>query len=298
MLVLNLLKKHRRIVLCVLDMVMLLATHFMALLSINLFASEHLYISSIYKNCLNFSISAILGMWAVGVYRSIWRYAGAREYLKCIFGNVLGTAVCYITCKIFKVDFPELCALVGVLMSICLILMSRVIYNFICNEYVSLKNSTSVKSNVLIIGAGNAGTHILTEFKNHTDRYSIVGFVDDDKEKIGRFIDGVRVWGNTEMIPKLVEKLKVNTIVFSIPSISQKDKSRILAICSETVCELKILPGVRKLMTTGDEFVKQLAPIKVEDVLGREEVNFDCHEVSQLISGSVCMVTGGGGSIG
>lgn len=296
--VLNLLKKHRRLVLFVLDALMLLVTHFIALLTINLLSSEHIYIASIYKNCLSFSCAALLGMWAVGVYKSIWRYAGAREYLKCVFGNVLGTAVCYIICKIFKVDFPELCALIGVIMSICCILLSRVVYNFICNEYVSIRNSGAEKTNVLIIGAGNAGTHILTEFKNHTDKYSIVGFVDDDKEKIGRFIDGVRVWGNTGMIPKLVEKLRVKTIIFSIPSVSQKDKSRILAICSETVCELKILPGVKKLMGTGEGLVKQLSPIKVEDVLGREEVNFDCHEVAQLISGSVCMVTGGGGSIG
>ncbi len=298
MLVLNFLKKHRRMALCVLDIAILLFTHFMAIFFINMLTSDYIYISGIYKNCLNFSFAAVLGMWIAGVYKSIWRYAGAREYLKCIAGNAIGTAVCYIAFKIFGVEFPELCTIIGFLMSVCCILLSRVAYSFICNEYTGQKNGNKSTKNVLIIGAGHAGTNILAEFKKNIDKYNVVGFVDDDKQKIGRFVDGVKVLGDTEMIPVLVEKLKVNTMAFSIPSISNEDKSRILAICSETVCELKMLPGVKKLMGAEDNLVSQLLPIKIEDVLGRDEVNFDCREVSQLVSGSVCMVTGGGGSIG
>ena len=126
----------------------------------------------------------------------------------------------------------------------------------------------------------------------------MVGFVDDDTEKIGRTIYGIKVLASCSEIPRIVEEKEVDSIALVIPSITPEEKNRIIGICSETVCDLRVLPAVTDMMSLKDGFRKKLVPIKIEDLLGREQVRFDNHEVMNLISDRVLMVTGGGGSIG
>ncbi|MDE6775858.1 MAG: polysaccharide biosynthesis protein, partial [Ruminococcus sp.] len=88
-------------------------------------------------------------------------------------------------------------------------------------------------------------------------------------------------------------------IIFAIPSCLGEEKKRILNICNETGIKVKILPFIGNLIfDSNNTLINQIADIKVEDLLGRAPIKFDNREIQNFISGKVCMVTGGGGSIG
>ena len=299
MFVLDLFKKHRRIMLACIDAVLIIIAYFLGVFAVNQTIQIHLAFRSVFLQNLLFTFFSIVCMWIFGVYRNVWRYARVRDFAGCIFGNILSAILCFLFYKLTGVEASELRILVACLLSICVVVVSRIAYIYLCNALIRYKTkNSSNKKRVLIVGAGFAGSHMSGEFLRNPDRYEVVGFVDDDDNKVGRTINGLNILGTSGKIPEIVEEFDVQTIAMAIPSISAEDKKRIISICSETVCDLRILPGVETLMSNKNSFMKQLAPIKIEDLLGREQVDFDNREIENLIRGSVCMVTGGGGSIG
>lgn len=300
MFLLRFFRKRRGLLLCSIDAVVTFVSCFVALFVMDRSPEITVSMSDMAVLSVLFASTSVVGMCLCGVYRSMWRYASIKDFASCIFGNLVGVIVtALVNLPTGNVNLINCIAVAGLLSVFCVIL-SRIAYVYACNEYIKFRmRHASGRKRVLIIGAGFAGSQMVGEFQRNSDQYEIVGFVDDNSEKVGRNVRGTRVLGTSDMIPEIAEKYKVNVIVLAIPSISPKDKSRIISICSETICEFKILPGVRNLMSSDKEsFVKQLSSIKIEDLLGREQISFDSREVSQLINGSVCMVTGGGGSIG
>ena len=135
------------------------------------------------------------------------------------------------------------------------------------------------------------------EMNTSESAYRPVVVVDDDDEKVGRMLQGILVKGKTTDIPAIVEQYDIQTILIAIPSLTGEAKKRIIGICSETVCEVKIIPYMHKVID-GTGLIGQAQNINIEDLLGREAIRFDDTNVREMVSGKVCMITGGGGSIG
>ena len=155
----------------------------------------------------------------------------------------------------------------------------------------------------LIIGAGNAGKILALEITNafKTGRkdfyYSLVGFVDDDPNKINEKVNGYYVIGTSFDIQEICKKYGIEVIFFAIPSCPSDKKAEILEACAETNCEVKVVPEISKLIS-GKSILNQTTKVNVEDLLGREPITLDTTALSSFIAGKTCMVTGGGGSIG
>lgn len=109
---------------------------------------------------------------------------------------------------------------------------------------------------------------------------------------------GVRVEGSTEEIPEICEKFGVEVILFSIVSISSKNRRRILDICAKTNLEVRIIPNIYEVITSGSSIDMAMRKIKVEDLLGRDPIIFDKNQYGDYLIGKTILVTGGGGSIG
>ena len=159
------------------------------------------------------------------------------------------------------------------------------------------KNSKNV-SRVLIVGAGDAGTMILREITS-SDKINVkvVGFIDNDPNKLGSSICGAIVLGTTDEIPKLVAKYRVSKIIIALPSQSMQVIKEISNICVSTKCEVKVLPSLYQLLS-GKVSISRLRDVDVNDLLGREPVVTNIDEIMSYIEGKVVLVTGGGGSIG
>lgn len=161
----------------------------------------------------------------------------------------------------------------------------------------------------LIVGAGNAGRMIVREIHNAKEQGDVnnpsksiipVCFVDDDLKKLNQKIEGIPVVGTCPEIVKICDEYRIDNIIVAVPSCEEDEKRKILDYCSATECKIKIIPYLGELLFDDGhtQLISQAKEIKIEDLLGRKPIEFDRKEIHDLINGKVCLVTGGGGSIG
>lgn len=166
-------------------------------------------------------------------------------------------------------------------------------YFFPYNE-VNPKDS----KNLIIIGAGDCAEKIFREIRDNPRlNYHVVGFVDDDPEKIGKYIHGVPVVGKTDILKELVSKTKAEEILIAIPSATSKQMRQIVERCKETGIPYKTVPGMGELIEKKVS-IKRIRDVDYTDLLGREVVRLQSKQIGSYIQGSKILVTGAGGSIG
>lgn len=246
---------------------------------------------------LVYGFMAVVVMYFLHAYRTVWRYARARDFISCIVGTLCSAVVLMIFSYLYYKSkyYAAFYAIIGIVSALAVSAI-RVFYSVVYHYSVvrSLGNS---KNSIMIIGAGNAGRSLCELMQLKKDKYDPALFIDDDSNKIGRSICGVVVKGNTNEIPKLAKEYGIKEIVLAIPSISPDDKKRILNICSETMCKVSVLPDVDDYIH-GADLEKQMKSVKIEDLLGRDPVKLDNKMTVNMIRDKVCLITGGGGSIG
>lgn len=170
------------------------------------------------------------------------------------------------------------------------------------------RNTNHLKR-TMIIGAGSAAQVLLNEIQNaqqspyEGDKYAAqfnpVCIIDNDPEKIGTEIMGVKVAGSSSDIPQCARKYHIDQIILAIPSLPEDNRKLIIDLCNETKLPLKIIPFIGSLiLEENTSLLGQVRDIKTEELLGRDPVKFNNKNIKAFIHDKVCMVTGGGGSIG
>ena len=150
----------------------------------------------------------------------------------------------------------------------------------------------------MLIGAGSGGMQILREFQtSENSQNQVVCIIDDDRQKQGRYLHNVKIVGTRADIVRAVKEYKVEEIVFAIPTAEIKERKSILALCQQTGCKLKILPGIYQL-ANGEVKIQKIRDVDVQDLLGRDSVNVDLSQIAGYLQDKTVLVTGGGGSIG
>ena len=288
--------KNRKVQLMFIDILILILTNITAYFVSASFPFVSLRVQSILPELIIFVIFNTISLFAFGVYKNIWRYARIKEFTDCIAAVSAGSLLCFLVLEVAGRHASNIFSLLSYLFSLLGIILSRSIYCYIYT--LLLKNESKHKDSTLIIGAGDACREIITEMYNSSGcPYKPVVIVDDDPEKLNRRICSVSIEGNTGDIPRLVEKYNIKNIIFAIPSCDAKNKKRIMTVCSETNCAVKVIPFLHELIDAGN-LLSQAKPIKIEDLLCREPITLDNPKLSETINGKICMVTGGGGSIG
>jgi len=163
---------------------------------------------------------------------------------------------------------------------------------------VVVKDKSIVMNRTMILGAGQAGTMIARQILSNPE-YGMkpVVFVDDDKMKQGLEIYGVRVYKGTENIQQLVDMHHIDKIVIAIPSMGKQQMRELMKRCVDTGVKTQTIPRIEDLMT-GRVSVKDMQDVKIEDLLGRDEVQLDMHAIVKKLTGKTILITGAGGSIG
>ncbi len=245
--------------------------------------------------------AAIVIFWMFRLYTSLWGYAGAVEMMYLVSACIVET---FVNMLLLLWTHPEThypvprsyYAYFGIFL-LGLVFICRYSYRALR----ALRNwvrDAEYTRNVLIVGAGEAGNALIKEIKN--SRYlkkRVVGVIDDNRDKAGGYIHGVKIIGNRKDIIQKCEELHVHEIIVAMPSASPKQMKQILDICKQAGCELKRLPGMYQLVN-GDVSISSLKEVDVNDLLGRDPVEVDLDSIMGYVSGKVVMVTGGGGSIG
>ena len=251
------------------------------------------------------SIIIMMAMWICGSYAKLWRHSTSKDYLRCVSGCLFGTAIAASIVMQLTGLFWILYALFGCVATIA--------FRFLFRRTLLPETDTPVVSEndkrVMIIGAGNAAKMLLTDLENAkmdeehpAYHYRPVCLVDDNLSLGHNVIQGVEVLGTTHELVSIVKRENIDLIIFAIPSCEEADRQRILNLCAESGAEVKVLPFISQLVL-GDTpeqrvLINQVKDLDLNALLGREPITFDKEEIRELVSGKVCMVTGGGGSIG
>ena len=291
------LRQRRRLILFGIDFAIMLAATVLSFFITGVLLDINISLMPLKGSIAVLLLCCMLGLICMKVYNNVWRYASANNYLSCIVGVCGGAFVYYVLAVISKIPHSDIIAILITLISTIGIVGCRICYNVLF-RYISSKNTSNKKARVMVVGAGDAGSRIIEEMQtSDKSPYAPVVIIDDDPEKKARMIRGVPISGIVKDIPRLAEKFNIETIIIAIPSLNPKAKKRILGICAETVCEVKNLPYIHETMDVNN-LLSQAKKINIEDLLGRDVIKLDCEKSKSLINGSVCMVTGGGGSIG
>ena len=244
-----------------------------------------------------------------GAYHKMWRYFNSRDYLSCVYGVIIGCSASSLIIKLMNGDVSVRYMLLQGCMSVIGIVLFRYIFKQTFVDLTEVGRRDADCKRTMIIGGGQACEAVMREIRNaknspHQEeaaaRFDPVCIIDDDPAKLGRQIEGIQILGTTDTIAKFAGELQIEQILFCIPSCQENDRKRILNICSQTNLPVKVIPFLGNMLLDDgrSSLLAQARSINVEDLLGRDPITFDNKDIREFIRHKVCMVTGGGGSIG
>ena len=248
------------------------------------------------------------GLAICGAYNKMWRYFNANDYLSCVYGVLIGISTSCIFTYILKGAVPLRYVFLHTTITMIGICLFRFVFKRTFIDLVEAGRNEPRHKRTMIIGGGQVAKLLLKEIRNAQNSqnenpsaaFLPVCILDDDPRKIGTEVGGVTVVGTTSQIGKFVTEQQIEQIIFAIPSCLEDERQRILNLCSKTEVPIKIIPFIGNLMFDDERstLLGQVRDIRVEDLLGRDPITFDNADIRNFIAGKVCMVTGGGGSIG
>lgn len=251
-------------------------------------------------------IMSAFALFVSGTYSKLWRYFNAKDYFVCGTAVFIGLALGYFVSWLLGIPQQLVFTLLYFMVAVIGILAFRFVFKRAFLDLTKYgKNENCQRT--LIVGAGMAGTIILTELKNArfdennpSRQFEPICFVDDDVTKLRQKIGGIPVVGVCKEIPEICEKYAIDNIIVALPSCEEDEKRKILDYCSKTECKIQVIPYLGDLFfdDNNPQLITQAKEIKLEDLLGRKPIEFNKDEISRFITDKVCMVTGGGGSIG
>jgi FlaA1/EpsC-like NDP-sugar epimerase len=289
----------------ILDILLIILSLYIALLLRFDFDIPSEYIVFFELSILPVIIITILFNNVFNLYKHIWKYVSVDELVSIVYSISLSNIVFviysyFINYKLLENKYFRFPLSVHIIFWIlCTISLggTRLIYR-IAEWAHKIENSKKDMIKLLIVGAGDAGAMLIREIKKHRElNYDIVGLIDDDKSKIGKNINGIKILGTRDKITSICKKYDVEEIILSIPSVDLQTQKNILNICKQTKCKLKTVPGIYELLDDKVN-ISKIRDVNIEDLLGREPVKLDIENISKYIKDKVVLVTGGGGSIG
>jgi FlaA1/EpsC-like NDP-sugar epimerase len=236
-------------------------------------------------------------------YSGIIRHTSIEDavlILKTIFTGTMVAAVISLAIRYFLQVETLIYVPISILVIdffICLFLLVSLRF-MVKKFYESFINEFKPAVGVLIYGAGYSG--LLTKNVIQNDRginYQVLGFIDDNDSKVGKTIEGIRVFNLAEALDKFVDTYEGLQVIMAIKNINIQAKRKISDVFLDRGVVVKTLPPVDKWV--GGEFaINQIHNVKIEDLLGREEIQMNNKMISEEMNSKSILVTGAAGSIG
>ena len=253
-------------------------------------------------------VMCLFTLYISGTYSKLWRYLNAKDYIVCGIAVFSGFTLGFVISLFLQIPQRKIFCTVYFAIALVGILAFRFVFR---KAFLDLTEAGRAEGGerTLIVGAGNAGRMIIREIHNAKEQSEVnnpskniipVCFVDDDLKKLNQKIEGIPVVGTCPEIVKICDEYRIDNIIVALPSCEEDEKRKILDYCSATECKIKIIPYLGELLFDDGhtQLISQAKEIKIEDLLGRKPIEFDRKEIHDLINGKICLVTGGGGSIG
>jgi len=240
--------------------------------------------------------SHLLVYWAGGIYKQVWRFANINCAIligKCGLVSLilfLGANFMMGSSHTLPRSIPIICFL--------LVFLAEVATKFSWRFWTSFQLSVASmgREPCFIYGAGRAGELLARHISASPQfPFSAVGFIDDDKNKAGKVLHGLKIIGTRDDLPRLAAKYQVSTVVLAMHAASGKVLREIVDTCTEAGIKPLIVPDISHAL---DSNVVRPRALDIKDLLRRSPKSIDTNAISNFFRGAVVMVTGAGGSIG
>lgn len=246
------------------------------------------------------SASQLIVFYISGLYKGIWRYSSTIDLIKVIKASTAGILVSFVA--IFLYSRLELIprSLFFIQWGLLVIGLGGGRFTYRILRDLQLYNSIDPKTRkrILILGAGSGGENLCREIKkNNSLGLYIVGFVDDSESLQNRALHGIPVLGKSKNLPSIIKSERIEAVYLAIPSASSEQIREIYKILRESEVEIKTLPPISRMLKN-QSTLSNLQSLKIEDLLGREEILIDSTLLRKAIENKKVLVTGAGGSIG
>ena len=231
-----------------------------------------------------------------GLYRGIWRYASIHD-MRLIAMSV-GTSALIIPILLLLwrngLGVPRSLYFLNPLLLILFMCAGRLLYRWWKEKAMGAKGVEPQP--VILLGAGNAALSLIDEL-NRNPYWYVIGVLDDNPNKVGRQLGGVRILGNWEQLEQIARDSNCKHAVLAVGATNHATRRRVFEMCERAHIKLLVIPDVQELMS-GQVKVSQIRYVDVDDLLGRDPVSLDTGGLRHMIEGKSVLVTGGGGSIG
>ena len=245
---------------------------------------------------LGLPVKAIL-VWVYGLHLQTWSRFGFGDLWRLGQAVAAGTLFHFLGALLLggTLGLPRSVPLLEG--GVAFLLMGGV--RFLVRRYWERSRASGLEgTRVLIVGAGDAGSMVARELLRHPEAgLSPVGFLDDDPNKRGQTLMGLKVWGPLDQLPAAVRALGAEEVLIAMPSAPGSVVRRVVELARGAGVRYRILPALYEIVS-GGVLASQIREVRLEDLLRREPVQLDSDSIASYIEGHVVMVTGAGGSIG
>jgi len=264
------------------------------------------YVSLIFGVLPYFAVIKSLSFGIFRVYRMTWRYVGIFDLVNIVVALIvsamtliiLSLPMSFLNINLSITGFPKRIILEDSIISVFLIAGLRISKRLYL-EVIRKQRPFNKSKMTIIIGAGNTGEMIIRDMaRNNFNEFYPVGFLDDNKVKVGTYIHGAKVLDTTDKLKDVILKHNASAIIVAIPSLNHKVLKKVYDSAKElNVDTVKIVPRIYNF-DKPDINLKGLEDISIEDLVGRQSVSIDYEEIENFLCNKLVLITGAGGSIG
>lgn len=235
--------------------------------------------------------------WRFGLYRGLWRYASVTDLRRIFLAVLTAAALIPLVLWMFRISavIPRSVLVINPALLLLLMGGSRFIYR-LWKEHGFYRNLKLNVEPVLVLGASDAAVGLSKELARSRN-WRLVGFLDDNVDKHGRILNGIKVLGALDSLPQWTERMSVKQAIIAMPSASHQVRKRAIEICNQARVKVLTVPSFDDLLS-GRVAISQLRAVELDDLLGRDPVQLDAAGLHELFTGKTVLVTGAGGSIG
>lgn len=249
--------------------------------------------------------SLVLSARAIGfffskTYQGIVRYTSSKDSTRIFITITLGS-VLFVLINIISYNFingkfpiPFSIIIIDYMATTFLMISLRVIFKALYSEIASI---TKEKRSVIIFGAGEAG--MITKRTLERDagtKYKVLAFIDDDKKKQGKILEGSKIY-SIDKLNELLQSDDVAHLIISVQYLLPAKKQQIVDICLNYSTKVLTVPPPTDWIN-GELSFKQIKKVRIEELLGRDPISLDKANIDSQLRGKTILVTGAAGSIG
>jgi FlaA1/EpsC-like NDP-sugar epimerase len=243
-------------------------------------------------------LAHLLTNYLFGLYGQMWRYASVQEARRVVLSASVGGGAVVAADYVIRGRVTPL-PLSVVALGAALSLMGFGAIRFESRLFAFRRRSeVTAPARVLLVGAGDAGAMVLKDIlRNPSLGLDPLGLIDDNVRNVGLSLHGVRILGTRAAIPHLLARLRIDQVLLTIPSATSDLVRDVAEVCEAAGVTLRVLPSVREVVG-GRVTARDIRDLRIEDLLGREQVDMDTKAVRAMLQGRRVLITGAGGSIG